>query len=114
MSVYDGIPCPKCKKTGVMQPVLIEKFDSAGTTTTLQCTECSKPEEPTPAKPPPEAIDNPRWSPVKDAAQDMVAWAVEDYCEDRVSNHENAIFEAVMETVYGKEFWGWWNNEVAK
>lgn len=36
----------------------------------------------------------------------------DEYCEDRVVNYENDVFEKVMEAIYGKEVFNFINNKI--
>lgn len=61
------------------------------------------------AKTPPSIIENPDLSRVVSAAKDIVQNVVDGrYHEDNDDDHY--IFEAVMEALYGPDFWDWLNN----
>jgi len=46
--------------------------------------------------------------PVIECIEDQLNEALkEDYLDDNLLHH---VFEATIEAIYGKEFWGWFNN----
>jgi hypothetical protein len=43
---------------------------------------------------------------LRKACEEFMAWLEsDDYHEDGMDDHENAVFEAAMEAVFGEEIW---------
>jgi hypothetical protein len=58
----------------------------------------------------PQTLENPDFAAVKAAAQELVddAWSMDRQAARRVfekGHHKERVFEAVMEAVFGKDFW---------
>ena len=55
----------------------------------------------------PKPVENPDWSRVARMAREYVEEGIE--TERMPKDHDHAIFEAAMQTVYGPGFWTWCN-----
>lgn len=60
---------------------------------------------------PPPTLTNPDWSKLTKYVTETVEKLTRPEVTRRVTgkDFEHWIFETVMETIYGKDFWAWWN-----
>ena len=55
----------------------------------------------------PPTVANPDWSNLTKYVTETVEWLAKS--DDYERDFKQWIFEQVMETLYGKGFWAWWN-----
>lgn len=59
--------------------------------------------------PQPLPLEQMNWQPLVAYVQSSVQEVAEE--EGEPKDFEHWIFESVMETIYGKDIWKWWNNQ---
>lgn len=61
----------------------------------------------------PSPVDEPDWDAIVKIAESIISDVACNNCEESDEDNKQYMFETVMETIYGKEIWVWWNRKVA-